>query len=567
MKNLKFAASVAAKFFLTAFIAVFAVSCSDQLMEATAINGGTQDIIETHDYDGYSVADITNKDNHFVLGLRLDLGFKKIEVDEGIIGKINTVKPSNPQTIEVSENNMTGELMTRKFAFEFDGQTADFKAQWLVDSLADYHYEVVDCYYKDYESSPLDEEKKVYQMIPHFVVTYLHTEAPTLSGELNLYPRYLHVMKGVEVIDSLIIRTKDYEGHSDGSATNVLGTGSAEIALTLGNKELIVEEAQFGKLSLTNEGAPSSEDISTITQKGQRSTKRFTFSDGQIATAIYQYLYQLTAENHVEITSVAYKDYTATKTGDSTYQIKPHFVVSYRRLGTLTETGTFDLYPWYTQKLKYTAPEPSDPTYEYEVTEKYSDSEANDVKMRNLNVKINKKNKATGEIVANWRLRWTVVTSGHIVGRDTVYVSGVNIVDHDFTDKEEMSAAYHYDNKPIEDNPMFLETLSSHTYRCEAFAPADGGGKSVMGGQLLYQTSVITFKDGDFTWKSKEFVKSVDRSDEQMVDDPSRVGKTCKASDRTYKYGKTHKITAHNYLDGELWFSSTATSHLWVLQP
>jgi hypothetical protein len=140
-------------------------------------------------------------------------------------------------------------------------------------------------------------------------------------------------------------------------------------------------------------------------------------------------------------------------------------------------------------------------------------------------------------------------------------------VDHDFTDQELTSEPYHFVNKPIEDNPKFLESLYSHTYRCEAFAPADGGGKSVMGGQLLYQHSVITFTDGDFTWKSKEFVKSVDRSDEEMFDDASRAGKSCISSDRTYKYGKSHRITAHNYLDGELWFSSTATSHLWVLQP
>lgn len=561
MKSIKFAASTAAKFFLAAFMAVVGVSCSDQLLETAAITG-TQDIIESHDYDGYSVADITNKDGHFVLGFRIDLGKKKIETEADVTGKINAVKPSNPSTIEYSEKGMTGELMTRHFDFQYDGQTADATATWLVDSLADYHYEVTDVYYKDYTSNVLDDEGKVYQMLPHFVVNYIHTTDPTLNGELNLYPRYLHLTKGTEIVDSLIVRTQNNEGSASGSVTNVLGTGSSEVALTLGSRELTVEENQFGKTSLTNESNVTTEDISTTSQKGERAAKNFTFADGQTSRAIWQYLYQIAADNHVTITSVTYKDFTADKLSEDTYKITQHYEVNYQRVGTKVESGSFDLYPWYTQKLK----KAENPTYVYEVDEKYSDSEANDVKMRNLSVKIYKKDAATGETVDSWRLRWTVVTSGHIVGRDTVYVSATNIVDHDFTDKEEMGEAYHYENKAIEDNPKFLETLSSHTYRCEAFAPADGGGKSVMGGQLLYQTSVITFTDENFIWKSKEFVKSVDRSDEQMYDDPSRAGKTCVSSDRTYKYGKSHKITAHNYLDGELWFSSTATSHLWVLQ-
>jgi len=542
-------------------MAVMGVSCSDQLMEATAVKGA-QDIVTTQDFDGYSIGAITNKDGHFLFNVRVELGYKKRDVEKDIIGKIAAVKPGNPSISEITQHGMTGERMSRHFNFDFDGQTADLTAEWLVDSLADYHYEVTDGYYEDYTSSQLDDEGNAYQMLPHFVIIYQHTEDPSLSGTMNLYPRYLHIAKGVEVVDSLIIRTQNNEGNSSGTITNVLGTGSAEVSLNLGSKSVTVPEAQFGKTSLTNESNVTTEDISTTTQKGVRSTKNFTFADGQTALAIYQYLYQLAAENHVEITSVVYKDYTPTKLSDTQYRITPHFVVTYRRLGTLTETGTFDLYPWYTQNLQQI----TDPTYEYVVDEKYTDQEANDVKMKNLNVKIYKKDKATGETVDNWRLRYTVVISGHIVGRDTVYVSGTEIVDHDFTDKEEMGEAYHFDNKPIEDNPKFLETLRSHTYRCEAFAPADGGGKSVMGGQLLYQSSVITFSDGDFTWKSKEFVKSVDRSDEEMFDDPSHAGKTCVSSDRTYKYGKSHKITAHNYLDGELWFSSTAISHLWVIQ-
>jgi hypothetical protein len=416
MKYIKLAASVAAKFFIAALVAVVGVSCSDQLMEAQSTSG-TQDIVETHDYDGYSVGDITNKSHRFELGIRIDLGQKIIERDAATIGKINTLKPTNPTTTEITENGMVGEKMSRHFDADIDGQTADFTSKWLVDSLADdYHYEVVDAYYVDYDSTPLDDEKTIYQMIPHFAVDYIHTEDPSFSGTMNFYPRYIHVLKGAEIIDSLLIRTQDYEGHSDGSVTNVLGTGSSEIALTLGSKELTVEENQFGKTSLTNEGTPTTEDISTTTSKGERSVKDFTFADGQTALAIYQYLYQLAAENHVTITSVVYKDFTPTKVSDDTYKMTLHFVVNYQRTGNKTEKGSFDLYPWYKQKLKKAV----NPTYEYVVDEKYSDSEANNVKMRNLNVKIYKKDVATGETVENWRLRYTVVTSGHIVGRDTV---------------------------------------------------------------------------------------------------------------------------------------------------
>lgn len=553
----------AAKIFLVALMAMCGWACSDQISDLQNAKS-TLDIVESKDYDGYAVGDITNQDGRFHLGFTWTLGYKKLTVDDpAILGKISEVKPQNRNIQPVTEAGKVGERMTQHYNFFFDKQFCDFDGGWLADSLADYHYEIVDAYYVDYTSNQVDDEGLVWQMFPHFAVDYINSEDPSKSGTLHSYPRYLQVLKGVEVIDSLLISKNDYEGHSEAGVTNVLGTGSAELSLTLGSKEVTVEANQFGQLSLTDEGTPKSEDISTAIAKGERTWKDFVFSDGQSAKAIWQYLYQLAAENHVVFTDVKYKDYTATKTGDDTYKITPHFSATYQRVGTLTEQGTVDLYPWYTQRLK----KAEDPTFIFEVDEKYTDQEANDVKMRNLNVKIYRKNKDTGETVESWRLRWPVVVSGHVEGRDTVYVSGVEIIDHDFTDQEEMGDAYHYTERPIEDNPMFLETLRSHSYRCEAFAPADGGGKSVMGGQLLYQSSVITFRYGkDFEWTSKEFVKTVERSNEQMTEDPSLAGKTCVASDRTYKYGATHSITATNYLDGEAWFSSTAVSNLWVLQ-
>jgi hypothetical protein len=556
MKTINTVANFATKFLCVAIFSLLAVACSEEII-SESYNG--QDLVQTHDYDGYSIGNITNQNGHFSLGLEIRLAKERIRVPAEMLGRIDNVAQTNPIVTAITKDNQSGEQMDRDFTFSPDSQTAHALSQWLADSLATYHYELTNVYYVDYEAEPIDDEGNIYKMTPHFAATYRHTSDASLNGTLNLYPRYYQIKEGVEVIDSLIITTHNYEGHADGNVTNVLGTGHADITVTLGKNSVEVDKALLGQLTLTNESTPSTSDISTSSETGSRSTKNFTFSDTQTAAAIYQYLYQKAAENHVEITGVTYVNYTSEAINSESVWIIPHFNVTYRRIGSETATGSFDLYPKYKQVAKAIVPD----TYTYDVTTKFTDDEANSVKTKMMTLTVTKKNQ-NGDVVQTWRCRRGVVISGHVSGYP-MFVKNTTVTKKVYNDEESMDAEYHY-TRPIEGNEQFVETKTTHLWRYQNHFTADAGGDIYTDSHLMFQSVVITFTDGEYTYTSPSFVKSAEVTYDNIDQDNSLIGKTKTENGKNYVYGGTHRLTVKNILDGEDFFSSTASSELWVLQ-
>ena len=559
MKQIKTAASYAAKILCMVVLSCIAFACSEEITSARVNNGF--DKIETHDYTGYSIGTITNSEGHCSVALRLDLGYKQIEVDESILGKIDLVTPTNPTIEPLAENDMVGSQMQKDFTFSPDGQTAHFYGQWLADTLAQYHYELVDVFYAgDYTAEPIGDDGSAYKMTPHFTVTYRHSTDATKNGSLELYPDYIQVKKGAPIIDSLIVTTHNYNGYADGQVKNLLATGSAEITVTLTKMKVEVEKNLLGQLTLTNATTPTSESISTTTEAGMRYNRTFTFSDTQSAIAIYQHLYQIAAENHVEITGVNYVDYTSQAIDEKTALMTPHFNVTYRRLGSETATGSFDLYPRYQQVAKEDPVE----TYTYKVDSVYKDKLVGEVKKRSLTLKITKYN-SKGEEVKKWTyFCGGVVISGHVSGYN-ISVLSTEIKDHTYLDEEALEPEYHY-TKPVEGNEQFVETMTTHLWRYQTHFTSDAGGDIYTDSHLLFQSISVTFRDGDFTYQTQKFQKSARVAKEEIIEDPALAGKTKTENQRTFLYSGTHQLTVENILDGEVFFSSTASSPLWLWQ-
>jgi hypothetical protein len=539
--------------------ALFA-SCSDEINSAAV---GGYDKIETHDYDGYSVGSIINENNLCSLNARVDLGYKTLEVDDAVFGKITNVEPTNPVTVPVSMAGKFGATMTRDFSFTLDGQTAHAAVQWIADSLASYYYEVTDIVYIDYTTELVNAEGTLCQLTPHFRVGYRHSTDALKGGAFDMYPRYYHVKKGAVVVDSLLVTTHNYEGHADGQVVNVLGFTSAEATLTLAKASVEVVKSQLGQLSLVNESPASGEDISTTAKVGQRYTKNFTFSDTQTGVGIYQYLYDLGAENHLEITGISYVDYTTEAIDAESLWMIPHFEVSYRRLGNETASGVFDLYPRYKQIAKEEVP-----TYTYTVEPTVKDKENDGIKTRRLTVKISKYNAVSGDLVEDWKFQGNIAISGMAAGYD-LFVSSPEILNKDYTDYEATDGEYNY-TRPVEGNEKFIETRTTHIWRFRNHWTADVGGDVYTDSQILFQSSVITFADGDFTWGSDE-LGSLDKDVKVIYDkidqDTDKLGQARDENSLHYTYGGTHRLTVQNILNGQPWHSSTAVSPLWVVAP
>jgi hypothetical protein len=453
---------------------------------------------------------------------------------------------------------MDGQSMERDFVFYPDGQTAHAWTQWLADTLATYHYEIVDIYYAgDYTSEPIGEEGYAYKITPHFTATYRHTTDASKNGTLELYPDYVQIKKGSTVVDSLIVTTHNYEGQADGQIINVLGFSSAEVTVTLAKNRVEVEQEDLGNLAMTNSTTPMPTDISTTEQTGTRYTKNFAFSDTQAALGIYQHLYKIAAENHVEITSLNYVDYKTEAINDTAVWIIPHFNVTYRRSGSVAENGSFNLYPRYRQVAKT-------PTYTYTVDSLYKDKISGEVKKKFLTLKVKKLN-SKGEVVQNWTYYNAVVISGHVAGYD-LYLSSTAVTDHTYLDEEAIDPQYHY-TKPVENNEQFVEEMRTHLWRYQTHFVSDAGGDIYTDSHLLFQSVQVTFKDGDFTYQTQKFEKSARVTKEEIIQDPNLIGKTKVENERNFLYGGTHRLTVENLLDGEVFYTSTAVSPLWVWQP
>ena len=154
--------------FMVALVCVFFSACKGS--EDIELSKVGNDIVTTHDFDGYSIGTITSSADHYRLGIRLDLGFLKLEVPENILGQLDEVIPTmNPKTVAYIEDGMTGEQTSRAYAFSPDGQTAAEVDQWVADSTATSHYEITDVFYTgEYDATQVDTDGKVWRIIPYF---------------------------------------------------------------------------------------------------------------------------------------------------------------------------------------------------------------------------------------------------------------------------------------------------------------------------------------------------------------------------------------------------------------
>ena len=158
-----------------------------------------------------------------------------------------------------------------------------------------------------------------------------------------------------EIIPGLNLITNNYTGYSTGELQlEPTGITLGNIRIDLAKTQIEVTAEKLGKLSLTSQTDPSTAVDSTAVGKvTKRGTKKFNFSDGQIATAVWQYLYELAAKYHWEITEVIFKNYTSELVEDGKIaRIILNFDVICKRDGETPDVKTFTLSPAYYQYVK-----------------------------------------------------------------------------------------------------------------------------------------------------------------------------------------------------------------------
>ena len=359
----------------------------------------------------------------------------------------------------------------------------------------------------------------------------------------------------VEVHDTIKIEVERFVKGADLLKSVVNDFGFANGTLQLGDNQLLAVEIkhQYPLLSV-EKNILGSANFSKV-------ALHWEGTDGQKTTATVSAAEGCTVEN------VSYlRSEFKTLFENSLVQVRTIYQVT----GTYkNENGdvcefAMELAPSYLQSYEEVVPVNNDPVYHYEVDEKYTDKEANNVKTRKLTVKITKYDQ-DNNVVATWKLLRGVVISGHISGYD-LNVMGTTITEKVYTDEDDSRPQYNYENVAIEGNTQFTETMKTHLWRYQNHWVSDAGGDVYTDSHLLFQSCVITFTDGDFEWHSKSFTKSAEVVYDNIDNDADMVGKTKSESGNSYTYGGTHRLSVKNLVDGEEFFTSTAVSPLWVLQ-
>lgn len=347
-----------------------------------------------------------------------------------------------------------------------------------------------------------------------------------------------HFIKGADILKSVV---NDF-GFSNGT-------------MTLGDKQLLAVEIrhQFPLLSVEKNilGSANFSNVAAL---------RWDGTDGQKTTA------DVKAQG-CTVDGVSYlRSEFKTLVENSLVQVRTVYRVygTYKNENEDTLPFEMELAPSYVQSYEEVVPVNNDPIYRYEVEETYKDKESNGVKTRKLTVKVTKFDQ-DNNVVATWKLLRGVVISGHVSGYD-LYVKNTAIVNKVYTDEDDSRPEYNYENVPVEGNEQFTETMRTHLWRYQNHWVSDADGDIYTDSHLLFQSCVITFTDGDFSWTSKSFEKSAEVVYDNIDQDEDMVGKTTTTNGNSYSYGGTHRLTVKNLVDGEEFFSSTAVSPLWVLQ-
>lgn len=362
------------------------------------------------------------------------------------------------------------------------------------------------------------------------------------------------VTNTVTVTDTVTVEVERFVKGADVVKSVVNDFGFSNGTMTLGDKQLLAVEIrhQFPLLSVDKDvlGSANFSNVAAL---------RWDGSDKQITTATV-------SAQGCQVDGVSYlRSEFKSLVENSLVQVRTIYKVwgTYKNENNDVLPFEMELAPSYVQSYEEVVSENNAPVYRYEVEESYKDKESNGVKTRKLTVKVSKFDE-NNNVVQSWKLLRNVVISGHVSGYD-LYVMNTAIVNKVYTDEDDARPEYNYTNVPIEGNEQFTETMNTHLWRYQNHWVSDAKGDIYTDSHLLFQSCVITFRDGNFTWTSKSFKKDAEVVYDKIDTDSDLVGKTTTTNGRNYTYGGTHRLTVKNIVDGEEFFTSTATSPLWVL--
>lgn len=154
---------------------------------------------------------------------------------------------------------------------------------------------------------------------------------------------------------NLTLNISNNTGYSTGELIlQPTGETLGNIRIDLSKIKIEVEADQLGKVSLTGQTDPAITDVETESSMSKNGTKSFTFSDTQTATAVWNYLYEVAALNHWELTDVQYVDYDYELVNDegTMARITLNFDAICQQFGNKTDVKRFTLSPSYYQVVK-----------------------------------------------------------------------------------------------------------------------------------------------------------------------------------------------------------------------
>lgn len=134
----------------------------------------------------------------------------------------------------------------------------------------------------------------------------------------------------------------------------------AYLKVVLEKEHIDVADASEIDVTLADEETVSESDFSEGITLGKDVVKKFTFSDGQVATVSYGWRYDKTSVNgnedyapHLEIAKVSYSNFAKENTSGNDYKVTLEFVASWAsHNASKIETGTITLKPWYTKSFE-----------------------------------------------------------------------------------------------------------------------------------------------------------------------------------------------------------------------
>lgn len=338
---------------------------------------------------------------------------------------------------------------------------------------------------------------------------------------------------------------------------------SASAVVTLAYEEVTVSAENAGFVEITSESTPTTQENSTEDKISFSSKKTFSFSDGQNADAVYDFMYENVESTvsipHAEVDSVIYKDYSVLQLTDSTYQVTLHFAAYYSSRGIKTPIqGSMDLYPVYIQKVPQVGPStPDTPIYTYDISVEYWNEDNGDSMDR---WGIFTLTRSDGKKFAD---AFPIASTGKITGFD-LYVKEAKVSEMERTEWDD-------DDATKLERGNFIAGVKNqkvHWWRYRTGFINEIGGGTIWGDNAIgLRLWTITFTDPETgytkTWEATGSVKIVKDGFDVKAD---KVGKTVTNSGVKRTYASTYELGLEVTVDGELFHTTTASYDIYTQQ-